>query len=98
MIILSALRSTLRNFSVELDLYSSASTSASVSEYVAEHRGATPDEALRECDLNEDHREQVNFYLANTRYTLYKDTEGNDTNDLRWDNVEWTDVADWTIS
>ena len=69
----------------------------SVSEYVIEHREATPDEVLRECGLKESQRKQVRIYLADTRYTLYKDIEGNDAEDLRWDSVTWEDVADWTI-
>ena len=70
---------------------------ASVSGYVIEHRDATADEVLQECGLKESQREQVKIYLANTRYTLYKDVEGNDAEDLRWDSVAWEDVADWTI-
>ena len=71
---------------------------ASVSEYVIEHREAYPDEVLRECDLSEGRREQVEHYLANTRYTLYKDIEGNEADDLQWNSVTWDDVANWTIS
>ena len=70
---------------------------ASVSEYVIEHREVYPDEVLRECDLIEGCREQIEHYLANTRYTLYKDLEGNDADGLRSDSVTWEDVADWTI-
>lgn len=70
---------------------------AAVSGYVGEKRAATPDEVLRECDLSDSMRGQVERYLADTRYTLYKDIEGNDADGLRWDRVGWEDVADWTI-
>lgn len=68
-----------------------------VAGYVVENRDATPDELLRECDLDESRRPQVEHFLAVTRYTLFKDVEGNDADDLRHDTVEWADVADWEV-
>ena len=70
---------------------------ASVSEYTIDHRAATPDDVLDACNLPEARRPQVEYYLADTRYTMFKHVEGNDAEDLRWDTVEWADVADWTI-
>jgi hypothetical protein len=66
-------------------------------EHMVENRGATPNEVLREVDLDESHRAQVEHYLAVTRYTLFKDVEVNDADGLRWDTVEWSDVADWDV-
>jgi hypothetical protein len=48
-------------------------------------------------DLDESRREQVEHYLAITRYTMFKDREVNDADGLRWDRVEWSDVADWDV-
>jgi hypothetical protein len=66
-------------------------------EYMAEDPTATPDDVLREADLDESRREQVEHYLAVTRYTLFKDDEANDTDGLRPDTVGWSDVADWDV-
>jgi hypothetical protein len=70
---------------------------ARVSGYVIENRDATPDEVLHEAGLDESQRAQVEHYLAVTRYTLFKDDEANDADGLRWDTVEWSDVADWDV-
>ncbi|WP_160132747.1 hypothetical protein [Halococcus salsus] len=70
---------------------------ASVAEYVSEHREVTPDEVLRECEIDESWRPQVEHYLAITRYSLYKDNPENDADGLRWDRVEWDDVRHWKI-
>jgi hypothetical protein len=35
--------------------------------------------------------------VAVTRYTLFKNVGGNDSDGLRWDTVEWSDVADWDV-
>lgn len=59
---------------------------------------ATPDEVLRECDLDESHREQVEHYLAVTRYGIFNDREVNDADDLAFHSVEWADVAKWDVS
>lgn len=70
-----------------------------VSEYVAKgNHDATPDEVLRECDLNESDREQVEHYLAVTRYGIFNDREANDADDLAFNDVGWSDVADWDVS
>ena len=36
-----------------------------------DNHGATPDEVLRKCDLDESRREQVEHYLAVTRFGIY---------------------------
>lgn len=70
-----------------------------VGEYVSEgNHGVTPDEILRVFDLDESRREQVEYYLAVTRYGLFNDREENDAEDLAFDDVEWDDVADWDVS
>ena len=66
-----------------------------LAEYTNDRHGATPQEVMEEFDLDESRREQVEHYLAVTRYTMFKHREGNDAEDLRWDRVEWDDVADW---
>ena len=68
-------------------------------EYVADDNyDATPDEVLAECDLDESRREQVERYLAVTRYGIFKDREANDAEGLAFNDVEWADVADWDVS
>ena len=52
-------------------------------EYVIENSTATPDEVLAAADLDESLREQVEHYLAVTRYTMFKDDEGLDADGLR---------------
>ena len=48
-----------------------------MSEYIANgNHDSTPDKVLREADLDESCRVQVEQYLAITRYTLFKDNEG----------------------
>ena len=70
-----------------------------VGEYVADDSyDATPDEVLAECDLGESRREQVEHYLAVTRYGIFKDREANDAEGLAFNDVEWDDVADWDVS
>ena len=59
---------------------------------------ATPDEVLTECDLDESRREQVEHYLAVTRYGIFKDREANDAEGLAFNDVEWADVAEWDVS
>lgn len=66
--------------------------------YITEHHGATPDEMLRECDLPESRREQVEHLCAVTRYGIFKGREANDAEDLAFNDVEWSDVADWDVS
>ena len=45
-----------------------------VGKYVADRNyDATPDEVLRECDLDESRREQVEHFLAVTRYGMFND-------------------------
>lgn len=68
-----------------------------VAEYVAENRGTTPNAVLASADLDESRREQVEHYLADTRYTFFKDDPENDAGGLRYDTVEWEDVADWDV-
>jgi hypothetical protein len=47
-----------------------------VGKYVADgNYDATPDEVLRECGLDESRREQVEHYLAVTRYGMFNDRE-----------------------
>ena len=42
--------------------------------------------------------EQVEHYLAVTRYGIYNDRETNDAESLAFNDVEWADVADWDAS
>lgn len=71
---------------------------ASVAEYVVDgNHDATPDEVLDAADLNESRREQVEHYLAVTRYTMFKNEVGDDASDLRLNRIEWDDVADWDV-
>ena len=70
-----------------------------VNKYVADgNHDATPDEVFRECGLDESRREQVEYYLAVTRYGIFNDREANDAADLAFNDVEWSDVADWDVS
>lgn len=66
-----------------------------LAEYTNDRHDATPQEVMEALDLHEARRDEVEHYLAVTRYTMYKDREGNDAEGLRWDRVEWDDVADW---
>ena len=53
-------------------------------EYVADgNHDATPNKVIAAADLNESRRAQVEHYLAVTRYTMFKDDEGIDVDDLR---------------
>ena len=71
---------------------------ARVAEYVSDdNHGATPDEVLRECDLDKSRREQVEHYLAVTRFGIFGLNGENDTEGLRFNTVEWADVADWDV-
>jgi len=70
-----------------------------VSEFVADgNHDATPDDVLRECELDESRREQVEHYMAVTRYGIFNDREANDADDLAFNDVEWSDVAAWDVS
>jgi hypothetical protein len=70
-----------------------------VNKYVAdENHDATPDEVLRGCGLDESRREQVEYYLAVTRYGIFNDREANDADGLAFNDVEWSDVANWDVS
>ena len=72
---------------------------ARMNKYVADGKhDATPDEVLRECGLDESQREQVEYYLAVTRYGIFNDREANDADGLAFNDVEWSDVADWDVS
>jgi hypothetical protein len=71
---------------------------AAVSEYTIDHPSATPNEVMEAVGLDEHRREQVEHYCAITRFTLFKNEEGIDANGLRWDTVEWADVAEWDVS
>lgn len=53
---------------------------------------------METLDLEEARRPQIEHYLADTRYTLYKAREANDAEGLRYDRVEWEDVAGWDVS
>lgn len=68
--------------------------SAAVSKYMIDRPGATPAEVIDVVDLNEQYREQVEHYLADTRYTLFKNCEDNDAHSLRYDTVEWSNATD----
>jgi len=57
-----------------------------------------PDQVLAECDLDESCREQVEYYLAVTRYGIFNHREPNDADGLAFNDVEWSDVADWDVS
>ena len=68
-------------------------------EYVADgNYGATPDEVLAECGLDESRRGQVEHYLAVTRYGMFNDREANDAKSLAFNGVKWADVAEWDVS
>ena len=70
-----------------------------VGEYVADRNyDATPDEVLAECGLDESRRERVEHYLAVTRYEMFNDREANDGDGLAFNDVEWSDVADWDVA
>jgi hypothetical protein len=69
-----------------------------VSEFMNDRHGATPAEVMDAVDLDEQYREQVERYCAITRFTLFKNEEANDAEGLRWDTVEWADVAEWDVS
>ena len=47
--------------------------------------------------LEESRRPQLEHYLADTRYTLFKHREANNADGLRYDRVEWDDVAEWDV-
>ena len=68
------------------------------SRYIVEHHGATPDELLRETGLPESRREQVEHLCAVSRYAYFGDREENDDEGLAFNDVEWSDVADWDVS
>ena len=72
-----------------------ASFETRLAEYTNDRHDATPQEVMEALDLHEARRAETEHYLAVTRYTMYKDREGNDAEGLRWDRVEWDDVADW---
>jgi Tfp pilus assembly protein FimV len=63
---------------------------ARAAEYVADgNHDATPDEVLREADLDESWREQVECFCAMTRYTMFKNDEGTDADGLTVNTIEW---------
>ena len=69
-----------------------------VAKYVIDgNHDATPEEVIATADFDESRRTQVEHYLAITRYTLFKDETGVDADGLRWDTVEWSDVAEWNV-
>jgi hypothetical protein len=68
---------------------------ASVCEYITDRPGATPGEVMEAVEIDERFRDQVKRYCAITRFTLFKNKEGIDADGLRWDTVEWSDVAEW---
>jgi hypothetical protein len=70
---------------------------AAVSEYMTDRPGATSTEVMDAVEVDEQYREQVEHYCAITRFTLFKNEEANDAEGLRWDTVEWADVAEWNI-
>lgn len=69
----------------------------SVNKFIIDDHGATPDEIIEELDLDDSYRQQLEHFCAVTRYNLFKDREENDAEGLRWDRVEWDDVADWNV-
>jgi hypothetical protein len=72
-----------------------ASFETRLAEYTNDRHDATPQEVMEALDLHEARRAEIERYLAVTRYTMFKDREGNNAEDLRWDRVKWDDVADW---
>lgn len=72
---------------------------ARVRAYVRENPDATPEEVLDAADLADDEtcHEQVEHYLAVTRFGIFGVTGENDTEGLRFNTVEWSDVADWDV-
>jgi hypothetical protein len=81
--------------SVECSTVSSFPTC--LAEYTNDRHGAIPQEVMDSLNLDKSRREQVEHYLAITRYTMFKDREDNDADGLRWDRVKWSDVADWDV-
>lgn len=71
---------------------------SAVAEYVGNNHDTTPDDVINTLGIDESWRPQIEHYLADIRYTLYKDRESNNADGLRYDRVEWDDVADWDVS
>lgn len=71
---------------------------SAVSEYMNDRHGATPTEVMEVVEVDERFREQIERYCAITRFTLFKTENPNDADGLRWDTVEWADVAEWDVS
>lgn len=69
-----------------------------MNEYVSEFPAATPVTIMVVLDLPSASREQVKYFCAVTRYTLYATNNDCEKSvDLRVQTVEWSDVADWEI-
>jgi hypothetical protein len=49
---------------------------AAVSEYMNDRHAATPNEVMKAVDLDEQYREQVEYYCAVTRYFMFGGDEG----------------------
>jgi hypothetical protein len=71
---------------------------ASVSEYMTDRHAATPAEVMDAVNLDEQYREQVEYYCAVTRYFMFGGDEGCDIPPgVRPETVEWADVAEWDV-
>jgi hypothetical protein len=71
---------------------------AAVSEYMNDRHAATPAEVMKAVDLDEQYREQVEYYCAVTRYFMFGGDEGCEIpSGVRPQTVEWADVAEWEV-
>ena len=61
------------------------------------HPDAAPSEVLDALGLDEDRRGQLEHYCAVARYSYYRDRDENDAEGLRYNRIEWEDVADWSV-
>ena len=73
---------------------------ASINQFVMENPGVTPDEVLDILELDEQYRESVEDQCAITRMIRFGASHGGafDDEGLDWENVEWSDVADWPVA
>ena len=65
-----------------------------------ENPGVTPDEVLNILELDEKFREDVEEECALVRYHRFGASHGGafDDEGLDWENVEWSDVEDWSVA
>jgi hypothetical protein len=71
---------------------------AAVSEYMNDRHAATPTEVMEAVELDEQSREQVEYYCAVTRYFMFGGDEGCEIpSRVRPQTVEWADVVEWDV-